>query len=113
MLNSAPELQTYNDGLVDIYEAVAPRTIAETKKYRLCFERQTVGVKRFYAAQQANVQVAHVLRCPRREDVSTQDIAVLDGHKYRIGFVQYPKKVSPPSMDLTLEEVRGDYDAND
>lgn len=109
---NAPEIQTYNDGLVEIYEAVKPRMIAETPKYKLCFERQTVGVTRHYAAQQANAKVDHVLRCQRLDDVSTQDIAVLDGHQYSIAFIQYPKKITPMSMDLTLEEVRGNYAAN-
>jgi len=111
-MQNTPEIQTYNDGLVEIYEAVAPRELAENPIYKLCFEDRTVGVTRYYAAKQANAKVAHVLRCQRIKAVGTQHIAVLDGHKYSITFIQYPANVTPLSMDLTLEEVRGSYVAN-
>jgi hypothetical protein len=112
MIQNPLKLQTYNDGLVDIYEAVSPRKIAAAPKIKLRFEDRTIGVTRHYAAQQANAKIAHVLRCPRIKTVSTQDIAVLDGHQYNITFIQYPKDVTPLSMDLTLEEVRGNYAAD-
>lgn len=111
-MKNAPEIQTYNDGLVEIYEAVSSRELAENPIYKLCFEKRMVGVTRFYAAKQANAKVAHVLRCPRINAVGTQHIAVLGGHNYSITFIQYPPDVTPLSMDLTLEEVRGNYAAN-
>lgn len=112
MIKNELEIQTYNDGLVAIYETVAPRTLAEHPIYKLCYEDRTVGVTRYYAAQQANAKIAHVLRCPKIKAVGTQHIAVLDDHNYAITLIQYPKNVTPESMDLTLEEVRGNYAAD-
>ena len=104
-------MQTFNDGIVNIYDTVSPRTIAATPRRTLRYEERTVGVTRLFAAAQVNAVVSYVLRCPRLRDVSTQDIAVPnDGKQYKIYSVQYPKDIQPPVMDLTLEEVQGNYD---
>jgi hypothetical protein len=105
------KLQTFEDGIVRIYETVAARIIATLPKRTLRYHERTVGIKRHYAAKQANALVAYVLRCPRLRDVSAQDIAIPnDGRQYRITLVQYPEDVQPPVMDLTLEEVQAKYD---
>jgi len=112
MLQSKPTNQAFSDGLVRIYAVTNAAEPGKkpvdrlTIKHNLRYEQRTVGVTRYYAAMQANVQVQSVLRCPRRSDVSTQDVAVpIDGRQYRIVQVQYPPDVMPPCMDLTLEEV--------
>lgn len=107
---------THNDGVVKIYEVanIAPPgsmpkeglTLKETLRY---YER-TVGINRYYAALQANAKIKYVLRCPRRRNVSSQDVAIPnDGEQYRITLIQYPEN-SPSEMDLTLEAVTAKYD---
>lgn len=111
MIRNPLKIQSFSDGVVSIYEAVAPRTIATQPKRVLRYHERTVGVTRLYAAAQANAFVSYVLRCPRLRDVSAQDIAIPnDGKQYLITYVQYPEDVQPPVMDLTLEEVQGNYD---
>lgn len=109
--------QTYNDGVVSIYtvsDVSQPGGMpveALTLKEALRYEERTVGLTRFYAALQNNVNIKYVLRCPRIRSVSTQDVAVpVDGKQYKIVQIQYPQDVEPPSMDLTLEELSPVYD---
>ncbi|MBE6906125.1 MAG: hypothetical protein E7476_07650 [Ruminococcaceae bacterium] len=108
--------QTHNNGNVRIY-AVSdssesgdmPKDLL-TLKQSLRYQERTVGLTRYYAALQANVNVSLVLRCPMLRDVSTQDIAVPnDGKQYAIRQIQYPENIAPPVMDLTLERVEQDY----
>ena len=111
MIRNPLKLQSYNDGSVSIYDTVAPDLIASSPKQTLRYEDRTVGMNRYFSGLQANVLVSKLLRCPRLDDVSTQDIAIpIDGAQYRIVQVQYPKGVVPSSMDLTLEEVRAKYE---
>ena len=111
--------QTFNDGIKIIYSV---KDIAEPGnmpkdglklKETLRFHRRTVGIKRYYTALQANQQVDAVLRCPYRDTVSAQDIAVWGGKQYRITLAQQPENITPPVMDLTLARLEQDYDFAD
>ena len=100
--------QDYNDGIVTIYAAAdsaqpgyQPKPTL-TKKYTLRYDEQRLGIQRYYAAMQNQVQVERVLRVPRAK-ITNQDIAETeDGVKYRIDLVQTVDLVYPPSLDLTL-----------
>lgn len=109
--------QTYNDGLAMVCEKA---NIAEpgcmpkeglAVRLKLRFDERTVGINRFYAATQANVQIDRVIRCQRREDVSTQDTVQINGQSYEIKQIQYPKDVVPKSMDLSLKKVVQKYES--
>lgn len=106
--------QTFNDGVVRIYgvqnaaqNGDLPREQL-TLKETLRVHRRTVGMRRYYAAMQANEQIDAVLRCPYRASVCAQDIARWNGKQYRVMLVQYPEDVAPPVMDLTLTKVEQD-----
>lgn len=109
--------QSFNDGVVKIYDVVNIATgggmPAEglTIKQTLRYKERTVGLQRYWTALQANVRVSYVLRCPRLRDISAQDVAIPnDGKQYRIVQIQYPEDADPPVMDLTLEELKQVYD---
>lgn len=109
--------QSFNDGIVSIYEVTNAADAGKMPtqelvlKQTLRYHERTVGLTRYYAAMQANIRVQYVLRCQRLRDVSAQDVAIPnDGKQYRIVQVQYPEEVTPPVMDLTLEEVTAVYD---
>lgn len=106
----------HNDGVVKVYSVgnIAPAggmpkeglTLKETLRYH----ERTVGINRHYMALQANAEVKYVLRCPRRRNVSSQDVAIPnDGEQYKITLVQYPED-TPTEMDLTLEAVTAKYE---
>ena len=109
--------QSYNDGVITIYavsNVASPGSMPVDKitlKESLRYDERTVGLNRFYAAMQNNVNIKYVLRAPRIRAVSTLDVAIPnDGKQYKIVQIQYPKDVEPPSMDLTLEELTPVYD---
>ncbi|HBV85762.1 MAG TPA: hypothetical protein DEF42_03685 [Desulfosporosinus sp.] len=110
--------QTFNDGILNIYSVgnIAqagnkPKEGLTLKLGNLHYEERTVGMGRFWTAKQAKVKIDRLLRVPRFQNVSSQDIAIPnDGRQYEIKQVQYPPDVYPPAMDLSLERVEADYD---
>jgi hypothetical protein len=68
-------------------------------------------MSRFWAAKQAHAKIDMILRVPRLNIVSTQDVAIPnDGEQYNIVQVQYPPDVEPPCMDLSLERIGAKYE---
>lgn len=108
--------QNYNDGLVTIYavadSAQPGRLPVEALIYKavLRYEERRLGIQRYYAGKQNQVEVERVVRTQRLRGVSSQDVAVTeDGVRYRIDLVQPVTGVYPPSMDLTLTRIEQEY----
>ena len=110
MLKARRTIQAFDDGAVSICSLEEDGSL--TVKYPLLrYAERTVGIKRYYAAMQENAEIALVIRIHRRDDISTQDVAVIEGAQYRIRQVQRPADASPPCCDLSLEKVVHSYDA--
>lgn len=104
--------QAYSDGIVTIYavtDSAAPgmRPVEQlTQRTRLRYAERKLGIQRYYAGKQNQVEIERVIRVPRNGMVSTQDVAVTeDGRRYRIDMVQAAIDVYPPSADLTLVRI--------
>lgn len=70
----------------------------------------TVGIKRFWTAKQVGDQIDAVLQLPRADILSTQ-IAVYNGHQYRISQVQ--QTVDDDGLEasvLSLSRLEALYD---
>ena len=111
--------QPYNDGVVTVYavtDAARPGyqpKPALTKKAVLRYEEQRLGIQRFYSGKQSQAEIERVIRTPRLDCVSSQDVAVTeDGRQYRIDMVQSVPDIWPASMDLTLAKVTQKYDVS-
>lgn len=112
--------QAYNDGVVTVYAITdaaqpgyQPRP-ALTRRAVLRYEEQRLGIQRFYSGKQNQVEIERVIRTPRLDRVSSQDVAVTeDGRQYRIDMVQSVPDIWPASMDLTLAKVTQQYDVSD
>ena len=109
--------QSYRDGVVRIYsvtDGAAPGyqpqpvlTLLET----LFYQERRVGLQRYYAGRQAQVEVERVIRTQLRPAVNPQCLAVTeDGVQYGIELVQQVQDVYPPSMDLTLVRIDQKYE---
>ena len=101
--------QSFTSGIVTVYseQNVAPPgylpQVQLTEKVTLRYEERSLGLQRYFNAQQNQVQVERVIRCPRYAGVTNQDVAETeDGTRYRIDMVQAVMDVYPPCMDLTL-----------
>ena len=101
--------QPFTSGVVIIY---GEQNVAEpgylpqvqlTEKVILRYEERNLGLQRYFNAQQNQIQIERVIRCPRYAGITNQDIAETeDGTRYRIDMVQAVMDVYPPCMDLTL-----------
>ena len=101
--------QTFNDGIVDIYEVTNGASVgykpieALALRCELRFSERKVGVTRFYDAKQAQIEIEKVIRVPRYE-MTTQDVAKIGSAQYRIVQIQ-KSDTYPPSCDLTLSRI--------
>ena len=109
-----PDSQAFNDGIVDIFEVTngaepgqIPVEVLQPKG-KLRFRERTVGIKRFTAFGQMDVDISRMIRTPKKHDVSTQDVAVINNVQYKIRQVQYPER-SPRCMDISLERIEVEY----
>ena len=109
--------QPFSSGVVKIYKveniavpgfkAKAELTQTET----LFYEELRLGINRYYSGKQNQVEIECVIRTPRRESVSSQDIAITEnGKQFRVDLVQLATDAYPPSMDLTLTRVEQEYE---
>lgn len=107
--------QDYNDGLAKIYrmtDVAAPGYKPDLKPVfvaALRYEEQRLGVTRYYAAQQNNVQIERVIRVPAGAAIAAQDVVVTeDGFQLDVNMVQIVPGVRPASLDLTLVATKQD-----
>lgn len=105
--------QSYNDGLARIYrmtDVAPPGRKPELKPVFVAavrYEEQRLGVSRFYAAQQNNVQIERVIRVPAGVSIAAQDVVVTeDGFQLDVNMVQIVPGVRPASLDLTLAATK-------
>ena len=112
--------QTFNDGIVTVFSvedtAKPGYQPKETPKAKgvLRYEEQRLGIQRYYAGKQNQIDIQRVIRVPKVPGITSQDIAVTeDGQKYRIDLIQAVKDVWPACLDLTLRRYeQGAEDEN-
>lgn len=107
----------FNDGVVDIYAVGNAADVGDmpeeqlTIKYdNLRFEYLTIGVRRNYEAMQADVKLSELIRTPMHRDISSQDVAIINGIQYEIVQAQHVPDTRPPSTKLSLSRLEVDYD---
>ena len=107
--------QTFNSGIAQIYrleDQAEPGYKPDLKPVYLAtlrYEEQRLGVTRFYAAQQNNIQIEKVIRIPAGAPVAAQDVVVTeDGVQFDVNLVQTVPGVWPASLDLTLTATKQD-----
>ena len=77
-----------------------------TPKIKLFYEEQRLGIQRYYAAKQNQIEVTRVIRTQRAGDINNQDIATTeDGKQYTVTMVQTVPDVYPQSVDITLSQI--------
>lgn len=108
--------QTFSDGVVeicDVFDAAGPglKPVPCLRPvFRLCYAERKLGINRYYAARQNQVEIERVLRVPRAGEISSQQVAITeDGRKHRIDLVQLAVDVLPPACDITLVAYEQDF----
>ena len=112
--------QTFNSGVVAVYsvENVAAPGLKPVEKLKIKgkfrYDEQRLGIQRYYSGRQNQVEIERVIRVPRTDKISTQDVAITeDGHQYRIDVVQAAIDIFPPSADVTLARIDQNYEVED
>ncbi|MBQ6318201.1 MAG: hypothetical protein IJI23_00225 [Lachnospiraceae bacterium] len=91
-MRPSQKVEVFPDGIVDIYEEDDGRRLGR-KKGALRFEKQTVGVTRYYQAQVSvsSNRIDRVIKVPHNNIADRMDIAVVrteDNRQYRILRIQ-------------------------
>lgn len=102
--------QTFNDGIVTVFAVTdtakpgyQPKETPKAK-YILRYSEQRLGIQRYYSGKQNQIDIQRVIRVPKADGITSQDIAVTEaGERYRIDLVQSVPNVWPASLDLTLK----------
>ena len=109
--------QEMNSGVVKIYsveDSAQPGYQPKpslTLKLTLRYEEQRLGINRLYLSRQNQAEVEKVIRVPRQDSISNQDVAILEsGSQYSIDYTQTVQDVYPPCLDLSLVKIEQDYE---
>ena len=114
-----PLTQQFNDGVLKVYEVTNIAEAGDRPKDGLIpkfngavpYEERTVGITRFYTGKQTQNTIEQLLRIPRVNGISRNDIVVpIDGEQYRIEQLQSINDIEPRCLDLSLERVSVAYD---
>lgn len=102
-IKTSTEFLTFNDGICDIYN-VKGNKIAD-KLTTLCYGDRTIGMKRFYTARAASVEINKLVQVPQQRTISSANRAIIDGTEYKIEQVQHLNETNPPASVLTLRRI--------
>ena len=109
--------QELNSGVVYIYsveDSAQPGYQPKpslTLKLTLRYEEQRLGINRLYLSRQNQAEIEKVIRVPRQDSISNQDVAILEnGSQYSIDYTQTVQDVYPPCLDLSLVKVEQNYE---
>ena len=109
--------QELNSGVVYIYsveDSAQPGYQPKpslTLKLTLRYEEQRLGINRLYLSRQNQAEIEKVIRVPRQDSISNQDVAILEnGSQYSIDYTQTVQDIYPPCLDLSLVKIEQDYE---
>lgn len=109
--------QDFNDGVLTVYsvENTAQPGYRPVeglvKKVTLRYNEQRLGINRLYMSRQNQTEIERVLRVPRNENISNQDVVITEsGKQYQIDYVQSVADVWPSCLDLSLTKVEQEYE---
>jgi hypothetical protein len=104
---------TFNDGIVDIYETDEDDVIIRNSVNQFRFGNRTVGVKRYYAARQNDIELDLVIHIHKNLEIDSQNAAVINKTRYKIEQIQQMPDTNPPCTVLSLSQrglFRGEDD---
>ena len=102
-IKTPTQFESFCDGVCDI---VTPDGDNEPKvKYHLRYADRVVGIKRFYEAAAAQLEINAVIRVHQRRDITTHDQVLIGDKLYEIKQVQHINDALPPATDLSLRQI--------
>ncbi|MBQ7505314.1 MAG: hypothetical protein IJT79_08375 [Ruminococcus sp.] len=100
---------TFNDGRLMLYQTDDDDQILKESRRPYRYGDRTIGVKRYYAARQNDIELKKVIHIHQNRDVVSDMAAVIDKTRYKIEQVQHLDDTNPPCTVLSLSQ-RGLYE---
>ncbi len=98
--------ETFNDGVVGLYEQEENGNRKEKPTVTLRFQDRIVGEGQFYSAMAAEVKISRRIRVPLWKKINEDNAvffhAVIGNSVYKIIRAQHYPNKTPPCTDLTL-----------
>lgn len=98
------EFKTFNDGNVTIFDTDDNDNIISETGRTHRFGNEKVGVTRYYAARQEDIELNKVIHIHRSLSVTTESAAVIDHTRYKVEQVQQEVYSNPPTTILSLSQ---------
>jgi hypothetical protein len=111
MKKSAIEFLAFNDGVLRVFETDNDDEIISGSSKSYCYGNRSIGVKRFYAAYQNDIELDRVVHIHFLPDMTTQKAVVIDNTRYKVEQVQHFKDTKPRCTVLSLSQ-RGLYEGD-
>lgn len=102
-IKTPTEFLTFNDGKCDIYTVSGNKL--KNKIMTLWYGNRTVGMKRYYAARAASVEIDKVIQIPQRFDITAINDVVICDSRYKIEQLQQINDTNPRATLLTLRKI--------
>lgn len=102
-IQTPTEFLTFNSGSCDIYSVKGNKL--DTKLLTLCYGNRVVGFKRHFAARAASTEINQLIQIPLRENVTTENRAVIGKAEYKIEQAQNLYDTNPQATVLTLKKI--------
>lgn len=102
-IKTPTEFLTFNDGICDIYNVKGNKV--SDKLMTLCFGDRTVGMKRYYAARAATVEINRLIQVPQQKTITASNRVVIEDAEYKIEQLQQLNDTNPPATVLTLRKI--------
>lgn len=99
------KIQTFNSGIVRLAYILQ----GERLRYKgnpLRYNERTVGLRRFFQADQVGRKISKVIRVPKIKDISENDVAIINNNQYSIVQMQNIDDTKPKCWQLTLEKIK-------
>lgn len=97
--------ETFNDGICKIHPIDDDGNAGSAKEI-LRYQERTVGVKRYYEAMTAKVQVDRLIRIPFRPWLTSEYLLSLNNEVYEIKQVQVIPDSLPKTNDVSIHLSR-------
>ncbi len=103
LIKTPTKFETFTNGICTVYTVEAGKLAAVKATFH--FGNRTVGMRRYYAAKAATVEINKLIQIPRYEDISSMDAVVIDEERYKIEQIQHISDTNPPITVLTLRQI--------
>jgi len=103
LIKTPTKFETFTSGICELWTVASGKLTVKRATFH--YGNRVIGMKRFYAAKAATVDINKLVHIPRYEDISSMDAVVIDSERYKIEQIQHISDTNPPITVLTLRQI--------